>query len=70
MRPKKKYTTSYLFPRTSFVIGIGSVASIWGNYYRFNRYRSETESDLKALENDWHVIGNDMKTVLERERKP
>lgn len=67
MRKQKKYKTTYLFPRTSVLIGAGSSISIWGNYFGFNFYKSEAEADARALENDWYVIGSDFKSVLERE---
>lgn len=60
MRKKQHYESDFLFPRTNFLIGIGSILNLSGNYYEFNSVRSEQEADCKALESDWGVIGLDL----------
>lgn len=55
-----KYKTDYLFARPSFLLGIGSLLNIAGNYYNFNYSESDIESDIKAMENDWGIIGGDI----------
>lgn len=57
----KRYKTNMLFPRPSILIGVGSVFNISGNYFSFNYSKSNEAADLKALENDFGVVGNDIK---------
>jgi hypothetical protein len=65
MTKMKHYKTNILYPRVSFVDGIGSVFNIAGNFYKFNYSKSNEEADRKALENDWGVIGNDLKKIFQ-----
>ncbi len=60
----RRYKSNLLFPRTNFLVGMGSVFNISGNYFRFNYSKSSEEADLKALESDWGVIGEDIKEVF------
>lgn len=55
-----KYNSKYLFPRTSLLVGAGSVLNIFGNYFSFKSYNSDSEADYKAIESDWKVIGFDI----------
>ena len=70
---KKYYKTDQLFPRTSFIIGVGSVFNIVGNYYEFNGSESEAEADCRAIESDWGAIGNDLHeciySVVDKDKK-
>lgn len=65
-RLKKRYSTSILFPRNSFRIALGSVFNIAGNYYKFNYSESAAEADMKAIENDWAVVGQDLFDTCEK----
>lgn len=65
-RKLKKYRTACLFPRTDFFTGFGSIFSITGGYYSSNYSKSSEEIDAKALENDWGVIGQDMKKAMKK----
>ena len=67
----------------SFIIGMGSIMNIAGNYHDIPRYKSRSrnrnkyknikvmsdteafEYDMKALQSDWEVIGQDFKKVLQ-----
>ena len=63
----------------SFIMGMGSIMNIAGNYYDIPRYRyrnrsrnrkimSDTEAfeyDMKALQSDWEIIGQDFKKVIQ-----
>jgi len=43
--------------------GFGSIFNISGSYFEFNYSNSGNESDKKAIENDWGVIGDDIREV-------
>ena len=61
--------TDFLFTRSSFKIGLGSVFNIAGNYFIFNSSQTEQEADCKAIKCDWEMVGKDMKDVMEEYRK-
>ena len=62
----KRYRTNILFPRPSFLNGVGSIFNIAGNYFEFDYSNSAEEANRKAIENDWGVIGNDIRKVSEK----
>ena len=62
----RKYKTTFLFRRTSFLIGCGSVFNVSGNYFVFNYSKSGLQADAKAIENDWDVIGQDLKDTIRK----
>ena len=64
MFEKIKHRTDFLFSRTGFLTGVGSVFNLAGNYYRFNSAESPEEADRRALAADWGVVGQDMATAL------
>lgn len=57
----RQYKTNRLFHRTSVLDGISSIINIPGNYFEFNYSKSGEEADKKALENDWGVVGDDIR---------
>lgn len=57
--------TDYLFPKSDFITGVGSVFNIPGNFYEFNSSKSGKEADIKALNNDWSMVGNDLYSAKE-----
>ncbi len=61
-----KYKTNILFPRTSSIIGMGSIFNIAGNYFDFNYSTSGAEADAKAIESDWAMIGEDIEESINR----
>lgn len=65
-RIKQRYNTDFLFPKQDFMMGLGSVFSISGNYYKYN-YSSNPDS--KAIESDWGVVGQDLKSVINQEEQ-
>jgi len=62
----KKYKTNFLVPSTSFLIGMGSIMNIQGNYFDFNYSDTLEEADGKAIENDWGVVGNDLRKAINK----
>lgn len=63
----KKIKTNQLFPRTSFLSGMGSVLNISGSYFEFNYSNSDADADYEAISSDWAMIGQDIQTVLDSE---
>ncbi len=60
MTRRKRYRTSYLFPKPTIIQGVGSIMNIAGNHYHFHYTSSPEEADFKAIENDWGMVGNDI----------
>ena len=60
MFEKFKHRTDFLFSRTGFLTGAGSVFNLAGNYYPFNSAESPEAADRRALAADWGVVGQDM----------
>ena len=56
--------TDYLFARPSFRSGAGSIADLAGTALRYNRWRTESESDAWALYSDWVAVGRDLRAAL------
>ncbi len=52
--------TTRILPRKSFLIGIGSILSLNGNYYSYKTSKSGIEADMEALSNDWKMVGKDI----------
>jgi hypothetical protein len=61
---KKRYKTGFLLPTVSFLTGMASAFSIWGNFYSFKTSESGEEADCRAIENDWQMVGQDLEDAL------
>ncbi|MCG8700176.1 MAG: hypothetical protein MI922_19130 [Bacteroidales bacterium] len=66
MTNKLKYKAKRLYPRTSFFQGMGSSFNIAGNYYEFNYFNSDIESDMESIKSDWGIIGNDIYEAMDK----
>jgi len=64
MSKAKKYKTGFLYTKHSAMIGAGSIFNISGNYFDFNYSKTLQEADNKAIENDWGMIGEDLKKAI------
>lgn len=53
--------TDFLFPKTSFLTGLGSCFNIAGNYYSYNFSRTSQEADARAGRSDWAMVGMDIR---------
>jgi len=60
--------SDFLFPKTSFLIGCGSVFDIWGGYYSFNQSAVSGGDDERALACDWAMVAEDLRAAVEAER--
>lgn len=58
------HRSDFLFSTPKLIIGVGSVFNVAGNYYSFNESESSKEADLKALRNDWGVVGSDLENAM------
>jgi hypothetical protein len=53
--------TDFLAATSSFLIGMGSVLNIGGNYMEFN---TSDDADEMALDADWQIVGQDFYDAL------
>lgn len=56
---------TFLFPTSSFILGVGSIMNIAGGYYDYNSSETPIDADFKALKSDWLVVGKDIKSSIE-----
>lgn len=61
-----RFKTDFLCPSSSFLTGFGSVINLGGNLYEYN---TSDDPDVIALENDWHMVGQDIRDALEKAKK-
>lgn len=66
---KKRYCTDFLFSTSTFLSGAGTIFNIAGNYYEFNSSESEPEADERALNTDWHIVGQDIEDAINQYEK-
>lgn len=64
MKKMDTFRSDFLFPETDFIIGMGSVLNISGNYFEFAGSKNEFTADLKALSSDWSVAGQEISNAL------
>lgn len=48
------------------MVGFGSIFNISGNYFLFNYSKTDSQADAAAIENDWGVIGQDIKSAIKK----
>lgn len=61
---KSFYRTDYLFSRSSFVTGMGSLLSVFYPYYDFNDSISGRQADKTAIESDFGSVGIDIENAI------
>ena len=61
-----RHKTNILFPRTSTIVGMGSLMNVAGNYFEFNYSESGEDADKKAVESDWAMIGQDIEDAINK----
>lgn len=62
----QKFKTTFLLPKNSFLIGMGSILNIFGVYFTYNYSKTEQEADNKAITCDWNMVGMDFKNALKK----
>jgi hypothetical protein len=58
--------TDFLVPASSFLIGIGSLLNLSGNYFDYNQSRTTAQADQRALSNDWAMVGQDIRRAMDQ----
>ena len=58
---KSYYRTDFLFSKSTFWLGFGSILGVFSPYYTFNASESEHKADSIAMESDFGTIGKDLK---------
>lgn len=58
--------TDFLTPTSTFVIGMGTVLNLAGNYFVYNTSGNSEEADLNAIASDWQMVGKDIKQAIQR----
>ncbi|MEN5058457.1 hypothetical protein [Sphingobacterium kitahiroshimense] len=53
--------SSELMPKNTFLVGLGSIFNIGGQYFEYNTSESANETDTKALLNEWRNVGESVK---------
>lgn len=61
---KSAYRTDFLFAKSSFFLGMGSLMGIFHGYYTFNTSKNEAEADRMALESDFATAGRDVYSAV------
>ncbi len=62
---KTYYRTDFLFSKSSFLIGAGSILGIFQSYFEFNESKSGKLADSIAIESDFGTIGLDLLDAIE-----
>jgi len=61
--------TDFLTPRSSALTGMGTLLNLAGSYYFYNVSPTPTQADARALASDWNMVGQDIRHVLNQEKK-
>lgn len=64
MNKRRSYKTDFLLPKNNFLVGLGSVLNIAGNYFDYSYSKSEKQADFKAIQSDWKNIGDDLQVPM------
>ncbi|ASW74698.1 hypothetical protein IQ37_15195 [Chryseobacterium piperi] len=62
----RKVKTSYLLPRRNFIVGMGSIFNLRGSYFDYDTSVTEKIADRRAIENDWEMIGQDLRNAKQK----
>ena len=63
---KSDYRTDFLFAKSSFLLGVGSLLGIFSGYYTFNASETEHEADMAAIKSDFGAVGQDLYSVAKK----
>lgn len=58
--------TDFLIRKRSFFTGFSNVFNISGETVDFNTSSSSEEADCKAIESDWKMVGEDIRSAIKR----
>lgn len=62
---RKVFRSDFLFTTPTIWTGFGSVLDLFGSREQYNYSKSTLEADVKALRNDWGVVGQDIQAAQE-----
>lgn len=65
MNSKSTVCTEFLFARPSFSSGAARVLDLGGTFDQYNASPTGDEADMRALSNDWVVVGETMREAIE-----
>ncbi len=57
--------TDYLYATPKYLLGMGSIFSIFGFYFKYNAVDRPDKADSFAIHNDWKVIGQDLQKAID-----
>ena len=64
MNDTYKKCSDFLFSTSNFLTGVGTVLNLGGNYYEYNYSESSSDADKKAIENDFEMVGFDIRDAM------
>ena len=64
---KSLFKTDYLFAQVSFLTGVGSILSLFSDYYEFNTAETSAQADAIAMVSDFGMVGNDLFAAINNE---
>lgn len=64
MKEVKISRTDFLFCTPNFWTGAASSINLFGNFYEFNTSETGAEADMRAIQNDFDMVGQDLNNVL------
>ena len=66
MNKYKQRKSDFLTARSFFITGYGSAICIGGYNNQYNRSRTANEADMKAINNDWGIVGDNLKSAISK----
>jgi len=62
-----RYRSDFLVAQPTFMSGVSRSLDVMASFDAYNASATDTEADRRALECDWRVIGQDLRSVLDAE---
>lgn len=65
--------SDFLFAMPSFLRGISRILDLGATGVSYNESKNEIEADMKAINSDWIIVGNDIREAMDefsKESKP
>jgi hypothetical protein len=57
--------SDFLFTNPSFWVGVGGAVNLAGNYFPFNASPTAEIADMRAMQADFAVVGEDLRRSME-----
>jgi hypothetical protein len=64
-----RLVTDFLCARMTALTGAGTLLSLFGNYYEYNRSKTGEEADALAIFSDWSNVGADLEGATHKFNK-